>query len=297
MRCHARHVTTYDYAEPVQLSHNLMHLTVRGTATQKPASTMLRVSPEPDEMYSFVDAFGNTVHTVVIQQAHRRMTVEAVATVDLTPSGDASAPQASGAWESVRDIVQRTPNAETLDALQYCFASRYVPRGEDIAAWAAPAFPVGRPVLEGAFDLTRRIHETFEYDPRATNISTPVAQVMEHRRGVCQDFAHVALGCLRSIGLPARYVSGYLRTDPRPGAPRLEGVDASHAWISVFAPGIGWIDFDPTNGCLCGDRHVTVAWGLDFHDVSPVKGVVLGGGPSVLSVGVDVTLGDPASVS
>jgi transglutaminase-like putative cysteine protease len=155
--------------------------------------------------------------------------------------------------------------------------------------YAAASFPAGRPTLEALLDLTQRIYRDFTYDPRATTVSTPLNQVWRTRRGVCQDFAHFQIGCLRALGLPARYVSGYLVTKPPPGKPRLVGADASHAWVALYCPGVGWIDADPTNNVLPAEHHITVAYGRDFSDVSPVKGVILGGGHHTLSVAVDVT--------
>ena len=172
--------------------------------------------------------------------------------------------------------------------LQYVFNSSYVRTGKALREYALPSFPVDQPVLAGAFDLTRRIYKDFAYDPDATTIDTSVEDVLQRRRGVCQDFAHLQIACLRSLGLAARYMSGYLRTQTQPDQPRLEGADASHAWVNVYCPRNGWTEFDPTNGCLVVDRHIVLGWGRDFHDVSPVKGVVLGGVGSTLHVTVDV---------
>jgi transglutaminase-like putative cysteine protease len=191
-------------------------------------------------------------------------------------------------WEQIRDRVATQRRADVLEAFAYTFDSQHVRAGAALTAYAAPSFPPGRPFLEAVMDLTRRIHAEFTYDPRATTIATPVAEVLEIRRGVCQDFAHLQIGCLRSLGLPARYVSGYVLTTPPPGRPRLVGADASHAWVAVPLPDFGWVDFDPTNGLMNGDQHVTVAVGRDFADVTPVRGVILGGGGHELSVRVDV---------
>jgi len=177
----------------------------------------------------------------------------------------------------------------TVDALQHVFNSQYIRSGDSLRAYALLSFADDRPVLEGAFDLTRRIHEDFTYDPAATTIDTSVADVLERRRGVCQDFAHLQIACLRSLGLAARYVSGYLRTEAPPGQSQLQGADASHAWVSVYCPQNGWTGFDPTNGCPVTDGHIVLGWGRDFQDVSPVKGVVLGGVGSTLRVAVHVT--------
>jgi transglutaminase-like putative cysteine protease len=192
-------------------------------------------------------------------------------------------------WESVRDGIVRARRADGVEAYSYTFDSPHARPSRALGSYAEPSFPAGRPFLDAVMDLTRRIHTDFVYDPRATTIATPLAQVLEARRGVCQDFAHLEIACLRALGLPARYVSGYLLTRPPPGRPRLIGADASHAWISVHLPDFGWVDFDPTNGLMPGEHHVTVASGRDFADVTPVRGVILGGGHHDLKVEVDVT--------
>jgi transglutaminase-like putative cysteine protease len=189
----------------------------------------------------------------------------------------------------VRDSVRRPRTRELLEAAGYAFESPYVTIVAEAAALAAPSFPAGRPLLEAVADLTRRIHADFTYDQRATTVSTPVSEVLANRRGVCQDFAHLQIACLRALGLPARYVSGYLSTTPPPGKPRLVGADASHAWLAVYVPGAGWVEFDPTNDVIPDDKHIVVAWGRDFGDVTPLRGVVMGGGSHSLRVSVDVS--------
>jgi transglutaminase-like putative cysteine protease len=179
-------------------------------------------------------------------------------------------------------------NPTLLSEYEFCFDSPLVRNHTVLQEYAAGIFTRKRPILDAVLELNHRIHTEFKYDPSATDVSTPLGQVMRERRGVCQDFAHVAIGVLRCIGLPARYVSGYLETIPPPGQARMVGADASHAWASAFVPGFGWFDFDPTNDVVPSERHITVAWGRDFSDVSPLKGVVLGGGRHTLAVGVDV---------
>jgi transglutaminase-like putative cysteine protease len=189
--------------------------------------------------------------------------------------------------------VARRLEADTtlLSAREFVFDSPLVRAHPSLAAYAEPTFRPGRPIVEAILELNHRIETEFAYDPSATDISTPLAQVLRQRRGVCQDFAHVAVGCLRSMGLAARYVSGYLETMPPPGMPRLVGADASHAWASVFLPDFGWLDLDPTNDLLPSGRHIVVGWGRDFSDISPLIGVVLGGGQHRLTIGVDVESG------
>jgi transglutaminase-like putative cysteine protease len=191
-------------------------------------------------------------------------------------------PRLTPAWEAARDELRRHADVHALDAYQYVFESPRVICSPDFAAYAAPSFPEKRPLLEAALDLCSRIYSEFHYDRRATTVSTPVTEVLESRRGVCQDFAHFTLACLRSMGLAARYVSGYLLSDD------LTGSEASHAWVSVFCPGFGWFDLDPTNNVRANGHHLILAWGRDYSDVAPVKGVALGGGEQVINVSVSV---------
>jgi len=289
---HITHNTTYLYATAAEACHNLVRLDPRTTGGQRPLEMELHVEPAPIRVHTYVDYFGNRVRSFAVLEPHQRLSItsESRVAVDrpaagrLTPSRD---------WRDVQRTLRRERDDATIDALQYIFDSVYVRAGTALAQYAAASFTKGRPLLEAVFDLTARVHKDFAYDPAATTIDTPMEEVLERRRGVCQDFAHLQIGCLKSLGLAARYVSGYLRTDSQPGQPRLEGADASHAWISVYCPQNGWIDFDPTNGCLVGDRHITLGWGRDFHDVSPIKGVVLGGGGSTLRVGVEVKAIEP----
>jgi len=191
-------------------------------------------------------------------------------------------------WETVRDTVPSDHTPDGLDAYQFVFDSIRVSAKPDLADYARQSFPRERPLLEAVFDLTTRIYQDFRFDPKATEVTTPVETFFEKRRGVCQDFSHLQIACMRSLGLPARYVSGYLRTLPPPGKARLVGADASHAWSSAWCPGFGWVDFDPTNNCIPTDGHITLAWGRDYSDVSPIRGVLLGGAKHSLKVGVDV---------
>lgn len=281
------HTTTYKYVEMVPVCHNEVHLTPRDTDTQTCHNFRLQIKPEPDLVSRRTDYFGNQVHSFSIPEGHRRLSVSATSRVhvrerELTPA-DQSCP-----WEIVRDGLIQTQDLERLEAIQYLFDSPSVIISENLRDYAKPSFPEGRPILEAVADLTTRIHKDFKYDPRATTVNTPLEDVLELRRGVCQDFAHLQIGCLRSLGLPARYVSGYLRTIPPPGKPRLIGADASHAWLSIFCNEIGWVDVDPTNDCFINLDHITVAWGRDYTDVCPIKGVFVGGGAHAMTVSVDV---------
>ncbi len=281
------HNTTYLYATAAEACHNLLRLDPRTIPGQTCLEMVLHVEPLPAKQHSYVDYFGNRVRSFALLEPHQKLSItsESRVSVDRPPS---AALPACDTWNEVRRGLRHDPDDATIDALEYVFDSVYVRTGTKLREYATPSFPKGRGLLEAVFDLAKRIHKDFAYDPAATTIDTAVEDVLERRRGVCQDFAHVQIGCLRSLGLAARYVSGYLRTHGQAGQPRLQGVDASHAWISVFCPDNGWIDFDPTNGCVVTDGHITLGWGRDFHDVSPVKGVVLGGSGAALSVAVDV---------
>lgn len=287
VRYRIAHFTAYDYSHSVSVSHHLARLRPRATACQKVHDFRLVVNPEPALAVNDLDYFGNRVDRFSIQVAHERLEVTAHCDVEVncplwTPS------QFSPPWEEVKTGVPRDRSRDGLAAYESCFASTIVPVGPDYADYAATSFPEGRPMLEGVMDLTKRINAEFSFDPTATTVATPVGEVLENRRGVCQDFAHLQIACLRSLGLPARYVSGYVRTEPPPGRPRLVGVDATHAWVAVFCPGIGWVEFDPTNQCVAANNHVRVAYGRDFEDVSPLRGTVVGGGWQQLTIGVTV---------
>ena len=279
------HVTTYEYTEPVSLCQNVAHLSARPCDRQQSTPPVLTISPEPAVIEERVDYFGNPVHYFTIQEAHRQLTVRAEHAIAVRP-GPSPDPATTPPWESVRDRLPR--DRAWLDAAQYAYDSRYAAADRRYAEYAGPSFTPGRPILEAGLDLIARVHAGFAFDPQATTLATPVLEVFEKRRGVCQDFAHLVLACLRSLGLAARYVSGYLCTVPPAGKPRLIGADATHAWVSLFCGDAGWVDLDPTNDQIPGDRHVLLAWGRDYDDVSPLKGVIQGGGQHRVKVAVDV---------
>jgi transglutaminase-like putative cysteine protease len=285
MQYRVRHETTYEYSEPVSLCQNLVHLTPRDVGHQTRLLSELSITPEPQVLSPRTDYFGNLATFFAIQAPHARLSVVATHVVDLAPR---PAPGLSEPWEEARDVLASDRSPEVLSAYQFVFDSRYARASAELAEYARPSFGPGRPLLEGVLDLTRRIHQDFRYDPRATTISTPLSEVLANRRGVCQDFAHLQIAGLRSLGLAARYVSGYLSTHPGPGQARPVGADASHAWLSVFSLRLGWFDVDPTNNQVPSDKHILLAWGLDYDDVSPVKGVILGGGEHAVKVGVQV---------
>jgi transglutaminase-like putative cysteine protease len=281
------HLTEYLYDQPVSSSQHELHLLPRTSERQRCRSDGLEVTPPAAVRRDRPDYFGNRCTHLEIWEPHRRLAVLSTAEVELVPEG-ASRELGGPPWEAVRDAVRRPSGTATLEAAACAFESPYVTPLPEAAELAAPSFPAGRPILDAVADLTARIHAEFTYDPRATSVSTPVLEVLRHRRGVCQDFAHLQIACLRALGLAARYVSGYLSTTPPPGQPRLVGADASHAWLAVFCPGRGWVEFDPTNDVMPDDKHVTLAWGRDFGDVTPLRGVVMGGGNHALRVSVDV---------
>ena len=282
-----RHSTRYTYGERVLVSLNQVCQQPRDTAFQRRADFRLVVDPKPATWRTFTDYFGNQQAVFTLNQPHQIMEVRAESRVEVTPRPPLEA-AVSPAWETVRDALPHPAQPGDLDAYQYCFASPFVPVGAAFAAFAQPSFPAGRPLLEAVLDFTRRFRREFTYDPKATHLSTPVAEVLKVRRGVCQDFAQLQAASLRSLGLAARYVSGYLRTLPPPGKQRLVGADASHAWVSVWTGSAGWVDFDPTNGVAVDVDHITVGWGRDYYDVAPVRGVILGGGQQGITVSVDV---------
>jgi transglutaminase-like putative cysteine protease len=230
-----------------------------------------------------------------IDQPHQSLTVTATSEVTVEPRSGRLDLFDGESWETSRGILMQSSDAESLMARDFVLDSPLVVAQPGLADYAADSFVHGRSLLQSVHDLMERIHRDFRYDPEFTTLSTPLTQVLEHRRGVCQDFAHLAIGCIRSQGLAARYVSGYIETVPPPGRQRLVGADASHAWFSVFVPGAGWVDFDPTNNQVPETQHITIAWGRDYSDVTPLKGIIFGGGNMTMKVAVDVLNLDTAA--
>lgn len=282
------HKTEYDYSEPVRLSHNEARLLPRFTANQQCDQSLLRIEPLPADYREDEDFFGNRVAYFSIRQPHQRFIVTVTSDVRVVSQQAQRNFSKKTDWENVRQALRQQRGAEILDALRYALDSPFVTATAELAAYAQPSFPRGRSLLEAVHDLMGRIHADFTYDPGFTTVATPLSEVLHHRRGVCQDFAHLAIGCLRAQGLAARYVSGYIETLPPPGEEKLIGTDASHAWFSVYIPELGWMDFDPTNNQIPAHQHIIVAWGRDYGDVTPLKGVVFGGGEHTLAVSVDV---------
>jgi len=277
---HVTHTTRYVYQTQVTHCLNEVRLTPRTLPGQELLETTIRVEPQPAFMHRRKDYYGNEVISFEVFEKHEQLEATAESTVQvLAASADAS----SISWEEARDVVAAQPDSEAMLASEFIYDSPYVPSVTKLEEYARKTFTPGRPLIEAAKDLTQRINTDFKYHPKSTSIDVALAEVLRNRRGVCQDFAHVMIGALRSHKLAARYVSGYVR----PG-PKVQGAQASHAWVSVFVPGTGWVSFDPTNNLLVSDSHVTLAWGRDYGDVTPVKGITLGGAGQTIEVEVYV---------
>ncbi|QRX84548.1 transglutaminase family protein [Glaciimonas sp. PAMC28666] len=283
------HETRYTYQSLVTLSQQYLHLTPRTFRYQQIESHRIGIEPREEDGSEGRDYFGNITRQIAITAPHKVLSVHAESIVVLKPRYTLAQIQGTLAWENLRDSVRHDKSDAALDACRYLFSSPHVQFSPELEQYARLSYTVGRPLIDAALSLTQRIFDDFEFDDKATEISTPLDEVLKGRRGVCQDFAQLMIGCLRSLGLPARYVSGYILTHPPAGQPRMIGADASHAWVSVFCPELGWIDFDPTNRCLVQSEHITLGWGRDFSDVTPMRGIVLGGGEQTLDVEVTVT--------
>jgi transglutaminase-like putative cysteine protease len=287
------HETAYRYASPVTLSRQLLHLTPRELPWQQLLSHRITVQPAVSESATGRDYFGNPVAHAVVTTPHKALSIIAESRVLVHERVIDIAGRNSSDATRLAAAIAVPRGAALLDAARFAFDSPHVAFEPAAQAYGGQSLTPGRPLLEALLDLNTRVHRDFEFDPAATSVSTPLAEVLQHRRGVCQDFAHLMIGCLRAFGLAARYVSGYILTEPPEGQARLVGSDASHAWVSVYCPdpaggGLDWIDLDPTNDCLAGPGHVTLGWGRDFSDVTPTRGVILGGGEQELFVGVTV---------
>ncbi|MEM7018917.1 MAG: transglutaminase family protein, partial [Pseudomonadota bacterium] len=276
------------YSEAVPFCHNEACLLPREVSNQKHIRSRLQVSPRPAVLDPWTDIFGNRMHYFAIQSPHSKMTVTATSEIETYPQPSLPEAETTPAWEHVRDGLKRDSDPAMQEAIQFGFESSYIEMSGGLVEYISHSFTPGRPILEASLELMQRIYEEFTYDPVATTVATPLPDVLNNRRGVCQDFAHLGIACLRAIGLPARYVSGYLETLPPPGQPKLQGSDASHAWFSVYIPSLGWVDLDPTNNKRPDEQYITTAWGRDYGDVTPLKGVLFGGGTHQLNVEVDV---------
>jgi len=288
MRYKVAHLTSYAYHDKVPISYSSVCLAPRDCVHQECLRVSLSVSPTPSVMIQQgKDYYGNNIAFFSVQEPHDALTIRSVSEVRIQPQL-LPPPEATPPWEPLRALMAREPSVDLLDVSEFAMDLEADADSLALREYALPSFPPGEPILAGAVNLMERIHREFKYDPQATTVSTPIKDVLEHRHGVCQDFAHVQIGCLRALGLAARYVSGYITPLSQTSEHENIGAQASHAWLSLYVPGHGWIDLDPTNNCLPSSEHITVAWGRDYVDVCPVRGVVLGGGDQRLNVSVDV---------
>ncbi len=279
MRYRVTHRTDYAYPELISLGYSETRMSPRNREGQQQVLRhRLDIDPRPDYISEREDYFGNRVLHFAIQRPHRQLAVTAITELDVSGADDLLPLDSGMSWEQSVNALANDWSQVGLDARQYLLESPLVKPIPELADYARQSFPAGRPLQECVRELMERIHQGFTYDPAATTLATPLSAVFRERRGVCQDFAHLGIACLRSMGLAARYVSGYLETLPPPGKEKLVGSDASHAWFAVYHPVIGWLDYDPTNNLIPMSQHITTAWGRDYADVSPIKGVIFGGG-------------------
>ena len=281
----ATHTTKYSYNAAVSQCQSEVRLTPRTLPWQTLVELTIQTMPPAASVESHQDYFGNEVRTFTILENHDRFSTVATSLVEVDPRESSVASDVS--WEHVRDELAAHNSFDTLEAFEFVFDSPMVTASPELSHYASISFPPGRSLVAAIEDLSHRIHTEFRYTPKATRIDTPLLDVLRLKKGVCQDFTHVMIGAVRSIGLAARYVSGYLRSGPK-----VQGAEASHAWVSVFIPGVGWMDIDPTNDIRPGTGHITLAWGRDYGDVAPVRGVALGGGKQIVDVTVRVDLAD-----
>lgn len=283
------HETRYAYSTRVDLAYHLACLHPRPLAYQRVGDFALEIAPTPTHWQRHEDAFGNLRDCFSFYQAHDALEVRMHCEVDLLERHLASRLADTTSWETVRDAMRYRADSPWNVAAEFVFPSPFAPVEPALRAYAAQEFTPGRPLVAAALALTQRMHAEFAFDPKSTEVGTPALEAFRQRRGVCQDFSHIMIGCLRSLGLPARYMSGYLLTHPAPGQARRVGADASHAWVAVWSPVAGWLDLDPTNGIAVDREHITIGWGRDYRDVPPLAGVIQGGGAHTLEVAVTVT--------
>ena len=289
MQYRITHETDFTYAFPVSVGHGQVVLHPRNLPRQRCRINDIAIDPAPSSTNQRVDYFGNHATLYAVQEPHHRMLISSVSVVDLEPREDESHTSETP-WEQVRDQLREPRPNPYWRAVEFRFDSTFVKVQPQLTAYAAESFTDRRPVVDAALELTHRIFTDFRYDPTTTTLSTPVSEVFAQRSGVCQDFAHLQIAMLRGLGLPARYVSGYLRTFRITSDPKLIGADASHAWLSLYVGDGQWMDFDPTNDQIPREHHITIGWGRDYADVSPVKGVIVGGGDQSIDVRVNVEL-------
>ena len=289
MRFRVRHETRYKYASRVTHCYNLAYIVPGNTARQRCIKNTITVSPRPVVSTRRSDYFGNEAYHFEIQRPHTELIITALSEVQMTDSGTGLNLELGTTYGEALGFLRRSTTQESIEASEFLLSSPMIKVIDELAEYARPSFHKDRSLKACVSDLTSRIFHEFSYDPHFTTIATPLSDVLKHKRGVCQDFAHLQVGCLRAMGIPAKYVSGYIETLPLPGVEKLVGADATHAWIAYFSPQEGWVEFDPTNNTSANSQHIVTALGRDYYDVTPVKGVIFGGGRNpVLNVSVDV---------
>ncbi len=290
MRYKVIHTTHYKYAARVTHCFNLANLIPRNTNRQKCINSKITVSPQPIHTNKRTDYFGNQCYHFEIQTAHKELSISSESQIEIQESSADLNLDLGMSYGDALNFFKQAPSNEVIKAKEFILDSPMIKTNEDIANYARPSFSASRPLNSCVAELTKRIFEDFTYTPGFTTIATPLSEVLEHKRGVCQDFAHLEIACLRAMGIPAKYVSGYMETLPPPGQKKLVGADATHAWIAYFSPEEGWIEFDPTNDLRPGSKHIVTAEGRDYYDVTPIKGVIFGGGKGpILEISVDVS--------
>ncbi len=289
MRYRIKHVTEYLYSDRVTHCYNLAHMIPRNCVRQSCLKSQIRVNPFTTHTTRREDYFGNQAYHFEIQRPHKKLIITATSEVETDSQHAAVNLDLGVTCSEARELLAKSSLSDALFAKEFLLDSSMINANDALREYAAPSFDDNRPLLSAVMELTQRIYREFTYSPEATTVATPLMEVLENKKGVCQDFAHLQIGCLRSLGFPAKYVSGYLETVPPPGKEKMVGADASHAWISIFSPSEGWFEFDPTNDCLATEQHIITAWGRDFFDVTPLKGVIYGGGEEpAMNVSVDV---------
>lgn len=289
MKYRIRHITEYKYASRVSSCYNLAHMVPRSTLRQTCERNFISVSPHPAFTGKRTDYFGNLSYHFELQRSHTTLIITSESEVDVTAQHSALNLDFGVTCGDALELLQTSRDPDLLLAKEFILDSPMVKATQELREYAEPSFAEDKPLLSAVSDLTRRIFEDFKYCPESTTVATPLNEVLANRKGVCQDFAHLQVGCLRALGYPAKYVSGYIETLPAPGQERLVGADATHAWISVYSPREGWFEFDPTNNQIAGEQHIITAWGRDYFDVTPLRGVIFGGGEApLLNVSVDV---------
>jgi transglutaminase-like putative cysteine protease len=282
------HKTAYIYQDAVSLCHNIVRLTPRSTNRQFCKSSVIKIDPEPDVLMEYEDFYGNKLVYFTIEKEHKKLSVIVTSEIEkLLPAQDEAPENNKVSWEETLQSMA-SPLSGLTEVKQFIATTPMTEADEAIKAYARQSFPTGAPLYECSKNLMHRIFTDFTFSAGFTTISTPLSVVMKERKGVCQDFAHLAIACLRSLGLSAKYISGYIETIPPPGVEKLVGVDASHAWFSVYIPDTGWVEFDPTNNMLAADQHISIGWGRDYADITPLKGVIMSSGKHELKVSVDV---------